>query len=59
VRCRLCDRPIFEGEDGWYHQARVTYDPGDGTMLTFMDRLVICDRSTIEDGPHIPNGKGR
>lgn len=53
TRCINCDRAIFDGDAGLFHQEVVTVDMGDGTTLGFMDRIVDCDAG----GPHVaPEG---
>lgn len=51
VRCRRCGRYIFEGDTGWFFQEPRQTDMGDGTKLTFMDRVVTCDGQPHEPEP--------
>lgn len=43
MRCTRCDRPIHEGDTGWYHQQPIEMDLGDGLTGTFNDRIIVCD----------------
>lgn len=47
MRCVRCERPIFEGDTGWYSQEPTT-DP-EVPGLTFMDRVTDCGGV-----PHVP-----